>query len=83
MAGRIVREKKPDGTFEVESWRENGSAECPRCGGEVKLFEDVEEYEVDTGRITCWGPGTAECCGLALIVTYDGAFAVELGAGAP
>lgn len=78
MAARIVKTLNDDGTYDVEGWRENGSAVCPRCGKEAKLFEDVEEWETRTGRVTGWGPGTAECCGLALIVWYEGAFAVEL-----
>lgn len=76
--GAITRTQHEDGSFTVEGWRENGWIQCPRCGEMIRLIEDVEEYEVYTGKVTCWGPGTAECCGLAIICTYDGDYVIDL-----
>lgn len=76
--GVITTRQHEDGSFTVHGWRVNGSVECPLCGEEAALYEDVEEWEVYTGKITCWEPGTAECCGLALIRSWDRDYVIEL-----
>lgn len=55
-----IRTILPDGTCEVEGYWTVGQVEC-RCGAQIDLDRDVEEYEPETGKITAWGPGQGVC----------------------
>lgn len=74
----IAAEYKDGNLVGLTGERVNGFIECPRCHRDRPLIEDVDEYEIDTGRITGWGPGLAVCCGLLLIDSWDRASAYKL-----
>lgn len=74
---RWVREK--DGLYEQRR-KVVAVVECPRCGADVDLKGETEEWHLKSNRWhhTCYGPGQGEHCGLLLVDTFEGAFAYKL-----
>lgn len=79
-SGIVTTRQHDDGTFTVHGWRITGFVECPNCGDGCDLYEEIEEYEVHTGKITAWGLGHAECetCELAFVGGFESDFVIDL-----
>lgn len=79
----IAKRRRPDGTWEVEGQRLAGWAECGHCGAEIELWQDVDEWETNTGKITLggWGPALGECekCNLLFVDSWDRMEVYNLG----
>lgn len=72
--------REPDGSLRPVAEREADVVVCPRCGAEVTLVEDVEEWDPATGEILGWGPALGFHCGMLLAAWWEGAFAFDLEA---
>lgn len=57
-------------------------AECPRCGQEVDLWADTEEWFERDGfwLHSNYGPALGECCNLVICSDYNGENVFDLGA---
>lgn len=69
----IIKRRLANGEIEVEGARFIGSVDC-RCGAEVELYQDIDAWEPETGKIVDWGPGQGVCdpCGLLYVDSWDG-----------
>jgi hypothetical protein len=76
----ITKTRDPNGDWRVEGSRLGAIAECPGCGAEVKLMQDVEAWEPDTGEIVDWGPSTGVCetCYYLIVDSWDGTKTYDL-----
>jgi hypothetical protein len=58
-----------------------GVAECDRCGADVELWADAEEWQQqDDGswKVTGFGPGQGVCCDLLYADWWEGTFVFDL-----
>jgi len=76
----ITKTRDPNGDWRVTGSRLGAIAECPGCGAEIELMQNVDAWEPDTGEIVDWGPSTGVCepCNLAIVDYWEGTFAFEL-----
>lgn len=49
-----------------------GTVVCPTCERERELVAEPCAWVQDTGEITEYGPGHAECCGRLFVHTFEG-----------
>jgi hypothetical protein len=63
--------------------RIDAHAVCPRCGQEVELIADTEEWKRSYSgrwRHSSYGPALGECCGQLIVDSFDGCKVYELSA---
>lgn len=77
---------EPTGIYEVRR-TVTAMVECPRCGVSVNCEAETEDWTEVTSREpdgpekhwrhAGYGPGTGECCGQILVVSWDCTYVLE------
>jgi hypothetical protein len=77
---RYINRWYAGGEWHVVGERLGAIAECPRCFRRIELYQDIDAWEPDTGRIVDWGPsqGVCEECHLLIVDYWDGSMVFDL-----